>query len=156
MALKRERRELLNPATGEVEGELPVLAHQNAALREKWMFSHDKGYKRLAKQGLSGRDYDVLMIYLASLRYGHERDNYTQITQQEIADELEIPRQSVTRSTKKLLEKKILFEGEKIGSNNTYTLNAVFGWKGKIGERYYRFYEEHTQVLEEFDYVNAE
>lgn len=151
MVLKREIRKLVDPATGQEEGEIPVLTHQSVSLRDKWMFSHVKGNLRLAKEGLSGRDYDVLMVYEAYLKYDNEHDNYVQITQQEIADYLEIPERSVRRSTKKLLEKKILVEGPRIGRNKTYMLNAFFGWKGKITEKYYRIYESHSRILDEFN-----
>lgn len=88
MTLKRDIRKLLNPITGLEEGEIPVLTHQSLPLRDEWMFDHVKGDLRLAKEGLSGRDYDVLMVYKAWLKFSAIHSNYAQVTQQEIADYL--------------------------------------------------------------------
>lgn len=145
MSLKREVRKLVDPATGKEEGEIPVLVHQKAHLRDDWMFAHKKGYLRLAKEGLRGTDFEVLMVYFALLNF----DNYVQLSQQDIADYLEIPKQNVYRSTKRLIEKKILLEGEKVGRNKTYILNSFFGWKGSIGEKYYKAYENHSRMIDD-------
>ena len=145
MSLRPEIRKLVDPSTGKEEGEIPVLAHQNAALRDNWMFNHEKGYLRLAKEGLNGQDFEVLMVYFAKLDF----NNYIQVSQQEIADYLEIPKQNVNRSTKKLVEKKILLEGPKVGRSKTYILSTFYGWKGRIGIKYYKTYDEHSNMLEQ-------
>lgn len=145
MGLTQETRKLVDPKTGKAEGNLPILVQQKAHLRDDWMFLHKKGFLRLAKEGLRGTDFDVLMVYFALLNF----DNYVQLSQQDIADELGIAKQSVYRSTKRLIEKKILLEGEKVGRNKTYILNTFFGWKGSIGEKYYKAYEQHSQMMDE-------
>lgn len=145
MSLRGEVRKLVDPKTGQIEGEIPVLVHQKAHLRDDWMFAHKKGYLRLAKEGLRGTDFEVLMVYFALLNF----DNYIQLSQQDIADYLGIAKQSVHRSTKKLIEKKILLEGERVGRNKTYILNAFFGWKGSISQKYYKSYERDSQIIEE-------
>lgn len=145
MGFKRDIRTLMNPATGEEEGELPVLVHQIAYLRDDFMFGHKKGYLRLAKEGLRGIDYDVLMVYLALL----DLKNYVRVSQQEIADYLEIPRQNVNASTKRLVDRKILLEGEKVGVSKTYRLNSFFGWRGKIDEKYYEAYSNDSRNFED-------
>jgi hypothetical protein len=145
MGYKKDTRTLMNPATGEEEGELPILVHQIAHLRDDFMFSHKKGFLRLAKEGLRGTDFDVLMVYFALLGF----KNYVQVSQQEIADYLGIARQSVNRSTKRLIDKKILLEGEKIGNNKSYILNSFFGWKGRIDEKYYEAYSNDSRNFED-------
>lgn len=151
MSFKLQTRELLNPTTGEVEGQIPVLGRDTARLRDDWMFLHKKGCLRLRNKGLSGRDYDVLMTYLGLLDFGNE----IQITQKEIADDLGIPQQSVARSTKRLVELKILIEGEKIGRNKTYRLNTFFAWRGPIADKYYKSYEHDSRAIEELEPTHA-
>jgi hypothetical protein len=145
MGLKKDIRKLMNPATGEEEGELPILTHQIAYLRDDFMFGHKKGYLRLAREGLRGTDFEVLMVYFALLDF----KNYVRVSQQEIADYLGIPRQNVNRSTRKLIDKKILLEGEKLGNNKSYILNSFFGWKGKIDEKYYEAYSNDSRNFED-------
>lgn len=147
MSLQRETRKLLDPVTNLVEGEIPVLVHRKTHLRDEWVFAHKKGYLRLAKEGLRGTDFEVLMVYLGLLNF----KNYVQLSQQDIADYLGIPKQNVYRSTKTLVEKKILLEGEKVGRNKTYRLNSFFGWKGEIGEEYYKAYYEDSMYLDNDD-----
>jgi hypothetical protein len=145
MGFKKDIRTLVNPATGEEEGELPILVHQIAHLRDDFMFGHKKGYLRLAKEGLKGADYDVLMVYLALLDF----KNYVRVSQREIADYLGMQTQNVSRSTRKLVDSKILLEGEKIGASKTYRLNSFFGWKGKVDEKYYEAYSNDSRNFED-------
>jgi CRP-like cAMP-binding protein len=145
MSLKREIRKLVDPATGQEHGEIPVLTHQTAQLRDEFMFAHKKGFARLAQEDLGGTDLKVLMVYLSLLDF----DNYVQLSQNDIADFLNLPRQNVNRSTRKLIDKKILLVGKKVGRNNTYILNSFFGWKGNVGEKYYKAYDQHSRLLDD-------
>ena len=78
-----------------------------------------------AKQS-KGNDFKVLMKLLSVLDY----ENLIQVSQAEIARELNMHRQHVQRSIKRLLDLGIVLEGVKIGISRSYRLNPNFGWKG--------------------------
>lgn len=145
MGLKRDFRDVLNLDTKRVEGKLPILAHNALPLRDDWMFDHSKGDIRLAKADLTGIDYKVYLVYKAWLGFKNE----VPVNQKDIADELGIAKQSVNRSTKKLIDLRILIEGKKVGRHRTYRLNSFFGWKGHIDNRYYKAYDQDSQLLDD-------
>jgi biotin operon repressor len=57
-------------------------------------------------------------------------ENLIQVSQADIARELDMHRQHVQRSIKRLLELGIVLEGVRIGISRSYRLNPNFGWKG--------------------------
>ena len=56
--------------------------------------------------------------------------NLIQVSQADIARELDMHRQHVQRSIKRLIQLGIILEGVKIGISRSYRLNPSFGWKG--------------------------
>ncbi|MFW5804361.1 MAG: helix-turn-helix transcriptional regulator [bacterium] len=83
-------------------------------------------FEALAKLDLTGTDLKVLLFILARLDY----DNFVQITQQNIANLLNIKQPKICKAINKLVKMKILNK-EKIGTSNYYMLNAEIAWKGK-------------------------
>lgn len=77
---------------------------------------------------LNYEQFRVLMMLLADLDY----ENYIQITQQSIAESLDMQKSNVSRAVKGLLDLQIVLEGPKVGRSKTYRLNEQFGWKGTI------------------------
>ena len=57
-------------------------------------------------------------------------ENLIQVSQADIARELDMHRQHVQRSIKRLIQLGIILEGVKIGISRSYRLNPSFGWKG--------------------------
>lgn len=78
-----------------------------------------KGVKRVD-------DFRVLMAMLERLDF----DNLIQVSQADVAGELEMDRAQVNRAVKRLVELGALLEGPKIGTSRSYRLNPSFGWKG--------------------------
>lgn len=70
----------------------------------------------------------VLMMLLAELDY----ENYIQVAQIDIAEEIGMQKTNVSRAIKNLIDFGIIFEGPKIGKSRSYRLNPNFGWKGTI------------------------
>ena len=135
----------VNQETGEIEPGMMVLVPVKNKLRDPFMLAAREGFLRLARdKDLTGEDRRVLDVYLASLDY----ENWIHISQQEIADYLEMKKPNVSRATKRLVEKQILIEGPKAGRSKTFRLNAFYGWKGKIGKEYYQAYEEHSKLIQ--------
>ena len=69
-----------------------------------------------------------------------------QVSQADIARELDMHRQHVQRSIKRLIQLGIILEGVKIGISRSYRLNPSFGWKGSAkGHR--EALHEHLKVI---------
>ena len=58
-------------------------------------------------------------------------DNYLTISQQNIANELDMKQSNVSRAIKGLCEHDIIIEGPRAGLNKTYRLNPYIAHKGK-------------------------
>ena len=84
------------------------------------------GAEILAQSDLGANDFKVLMKLLSVLDY----ENLIQVSQADIARELDMHRQHVQRSIKRLIQLGIILEGVKIGISRSYRLNPSFGWKG--------------------------
>ena len=142
MDLFKKNIELVDPETGEIVGQTPFLTRRKANLYGEYVMARQEGFLRLSKEkDLTGADYRVLNVYFGNLDF----ENYIQISQQAIADYLEMKKEHVSRSTKKLVAKGILIEGTKVGRHNTYRLNPFYGWKGKSDKEFHKFYEEHAK-----------
>ena len=91
------------------------------------MFSF--GSERIAQiEGLNGTDYRVLFQLLSHLEF----ENWINITQATIAEELQIKKSNISTSIKKLVEKEII-EKQKDSKDKRkirYRLNPEYGWMG--------------------------
>ncbi|MFU8899854.1 MAG: MarR family transcriptional regulator, partial [Roseinatronobacter sp.] len=58
-------------------------------------------------------------------------ENFIQISQAEIAAELEMQRSNVSRSMKRLIDLGVIRPGPKVGRSLTYQLHPDLAWKGK-------------------------
>ena len=100
------------------------------------------GAEILAQSDLGANDFKVLMKLLSVLDY----ENLIQVSQADIARELDMHRQHVQRSIKQLIQLGIILEGVKIGISRSYRLNPSFGWKGSAkGHR--EALHEHLKVI---------
>lgn len=70
----------------------------------------------------------VLLALLAHLDY----ENYIQVAQVDVCNDLKMLKPNVSRAVKELVNQKIILEGPKIGRSKTYRLNPQYGWKGTI------------------------
>lgn len=80
----------------------------------------------LGDKDLTGYDLKVLLAYIRYVDW----ENIIKISQREISELVGINQNHVSRSTKKLVEKKILIEIEKVGRHKHYQFNEFYGWKG--------------------------
>jgi hypothetical protein len=143
MGLARRRLGTIDLDTGEIMEELLVASPKKRRLDGEFVMATQDGFLRLAKEkDLTGQDYKVLLIYLSNLDF----ENFLQISQSWIATDLEIPKQRIYESTKKLVEKGILIKGLKVGKHQTYRLNAFYGWKGKADKKYWDECEKHSKA----------
>ena len=92
--------------------------------RGGFAMAHDAA--AVLKQVKNLEDFRVLMALLEQLDY----ENLITTNQAEIARELDMQRQNVQRSIKRLMALGVLLEGPKIGISRSYRLNPEFGWRG--------------------------
>ncbi len=144
MGLIKKEFIVIDPSTGERREGFPVWIPIKPKLKEGFFIAMQEGFLRLARESdLTGEDLKVLLAYLGNLDF----ENYLQISQQAIADDLKIGKTQVSRATKKLVDKGILIKGSKTGKHYTYGLNTFYGWKGKVGKKYTQACEEGYQLV---------
>ena len=80
------------------------------------------GAEILSQSDLGANDFKVLMKLLSVLDY----ENLIQVSQADIARELDMHRQHVQRSIKRLIQLGIILEGVKIGISRSYRLNKLW------------------------------
>ena len=86
-------------------------------------------FQELAKDRDLTLDHHRVLSYL----FGRlDFDNFIQVPQSEIAQELNMQKQNVSRAVGVLVDKKIILKGPKIGRSSSFRLNPHFGWKGKV------------------------
>ena len=139
-----KRLQQIDSETGEIiDGFVAyVVPKRKNGFGQGWLAMAQNGAEILAQSNLSGNDFKVLMKLLSVLDY----ENLIQVSQAEIARELNMHRQHVQRSIKRLLDLGIVLEGVKIGISRSYRLNPNFGWKGSAkGHR--EALHEHLKVV---------
>lgn len=115
--------------TGEIlqYGNLVATPLPKPGIGGDFMMVRQSSLLRLARdENLSGYDWRVLSAYIGYADW----ENKVTVSQKEIADYLGINPNHVSRSTKKLIEKKILIEIQKVGRHKHYQFNEFYGWKG--------------------------
>jgi predicted transcriptional regulator len=142
--MRQTKVEQVDCSTGEVQRGVNVFIPDKRKLRGGFMLLDLEGMERLVMdRDIDLADWRVLGTIMRRLEY----ENWLYITQQEIANEIGMKRQNVTRSIKKLTEKAIIVKERKSGRSNCYRLNAFYGWKGRINKEYESTYETHSKLL---------
>lgn len=146
MSLIKKNLVQVDPATGEVQEGLTVLVPVRKRLKDDFSMLTTEGLIKLAVEAdLKGEDWKVLAVYLGSMDF----ENIIEISQKDVAEILGMSKQHVYRSTKKLLEKAILFEDSKKGRSKVYRLSTLYGWKGRITKTYSDLYENDAKLTTE-------
>lgn len=114
--------------TGEdLGGFVAVIRPKQKSVFERHFTMNQAALELLAKT-LTGEQFKVLMMLLASLDY----ENFIQVAQADIANKIDMQKTHVSRAIKGLIEFGVILEGPKIGRVKSYRLNPQFGWKGSI------------------------
>jgi CRP-like cAMP-binding protein len=101
-------------------------------LIEECIFGISKNvFDILAAYRLTGETYSVLLYLMSKVSF----DNWINVTQAEIGNNLGLAQQNVSRAMKVLVEKKIIMEGPRKGRCHTYRLNYAVGYKGDEGRQ---------------------
>ena len=108
------------------------------------MFSF--GSEKIAQiEGLSGTDYRVLHQMLSHLDF----ENWIDVSQITIGEELRIKQQNVARSIKKLVDKEIIEKRKhpKDKRRIRYRLNPEYGWRGDADQWKKEMYSRKTEKI---------
>ena len=124
-----KRLQQIDSETGEIiDGFVAyVVPKRKNGFGQGWLAMAQNGAEILAQSNLSGNDFKVLMKLLSVLDY----ENLIQVSQADIARELDMHRQHVQRSIKRLLELGIVLEGVRIGISRSYRLNLTLVGKAQ-------------------------
>ncbi|EDE7522522.1 MarR family transcriptional regulator [Salmonella enterica subsp. enterica serovar Enteritidis] len=114
--------------TGEVLGGFVAVIRPKQKSAFERHFTMNQAALELLAKTLTGEQFKVLMMLLASLDY----ENFIQVAQADIAEKLEMQKTNVSRSIKGLINLGVIIEGPKIGRSKSYRLNPQFGWKGTV------------------------
>ena len=116
--------------TGEVlDGLIVYCGVKRNPYAKGWVMNSQESLEIIAKdRDLTGEAHRVLWYLLSRLDF----ENWIQVTQREIAEELGLKKQNASRSISLLESKRIIIRGPKIGRSYAFRLNPYFGWKGKI------------------------
>lgn len=97
----------------------------------RWYMSNQDAIIELAKDPViskSAANMRVFMYLCGRLDF----ENFIQLSQMEIAQELGLAKQNINRSIKVLVERGVIIKGPKVGHSYSWRLNDHFGWKGKV------------------------
>jgi predicted transcriptional regulator len=116
--------------TGEVlDGVIVYCAVKRNPYAKGWVMNSQEALELLASdKDLTKESLRILMFLMARLDF----ENWIQITQNEIAETLDINKGNVSKAISLLETKGILLRGPKVGRSYGFRLNPYFGWKGKV------------------------
>lgn len=122
---------LLDRITGEAF-DVPVYLNQAPQRRptiygERWFqMSQDPLLTLAQDRELWGVTRAVLDYLCGRLDF----ENWVYIVQKDIADHLGVKPPRISTALSKLLERRIIVRGPKVGRSSSYRLNPAYGWKG--------------------------
>lgn len=115
--------------TGEVVEGIPVWVGGKAKIHSGWCMTFQNAFEELAKdKDLKAEHWRVFSYLISQLDF----ENFIQVPQKQIADELGMTKGNVSRTIKSLADKKIIIRGPKVGHSSCFRLNPHYGWKGKV------------------------
>jgi hypothetical protein len=102
---------------------------------KRWFIMAQDALVALAKDNdLTGRSLRVLLYLLGRLDF----ENFIQVAQIEIADDLNLHKQAVSNCVSVLEKKGIIIRGPKRSRSSSFRLNPNFGYKGDPSGKVYR------------------
>jgi DNA-binding transcriptional regulator GbsR (MarR family) len=115
--------------TGEEFGFPVIVGRKRNPYGKGWVMNSQEAMVSVAKdKDIKGETHRVLWFIGGILDF----ENWVQISNTEIANELDLKRQAVSRAMKVLEDKQIILRGPKVGRSYAFMLNPEFGWKGKV------------------------
>jgi len=128
--MKKKKVASLDLKTGEIlDGVLVYHSAKHNPYSKGWIMNSQEAIRLFATdKDLKGETHRVLWYLISKLNF----ENWIYITQKEIAEELEMKKQNVSRAILLLESKGIILRSKKLGRSYAFRLNPNFGWKGKV------------------------
>lgn len=128
--------------TGELlEGVLVYCGVKHNPYGGGWVMNSQDALDFLSEdQELTKDSLRVLLKLCAKLDF----ENWIQISQIDVCNQLKLNKSNVSKAFKLLVSKGILLKGPKTGHSFAYRLNPNYGWKGKV-----KNLNEYRQQVEE-------
>lgn len=123
-----KRFDQIDSSTGEVIGGFVAVIRPKTKSSFQRHFTMNQAALLLMANELNHEQMRVLLALLAHLDY----ENYIQVAQVEIAENLKMQKTHVSRAIKGLKDSGIILEGPKIGRTKSFMLNPNYGWKGSV------------------------
>ncbi len=124
-----------------LEGVLVYCGIKHNPYNGGWIMNSQDALNILAEdKDLTKNSLRVFLKMCAKLDF----ENWIQISQIDISNELDINKGNVSKAIKLLVFKGILLQGPKTGRSFAYRLNPNYGWKGKV-----KNLNEYRQQVEE-------
>ena len=116
--------------TGEVLDGVPVFCGvKRNPYATGWVMNSQQALEIIAKdKEITGRIHRILWFLVARLDF----ENWVQISQKEVCEELSMRKEDVSSGVKLLEKKRILIRGPKVGRSYSVRMNPYFGWKGDV------------------------
>ena len=125
--MQTSKHQIIDTSTGEI---VPAITWIRRAWKgETFVMVFQDAFIEIAKdKTLTGETKSVLMYLLGKLDF----ENFILMTQAEIAKELDLKKQNVSRAIRTLVERGIILEGPKVSRSRGYRINHDLGWKGNL------------------------
>jgi predicted transcriptional regulator len=125
--------------TGEVLEGVPVWVGRKTAFTGLY----GTGFYIMAQSAneILAKDKDLTLEPMRVLHFLMSRldfENFIQVPQTEICEQLEMKKPNVSKAVKLLVEKGIIIRGPKVGHSSSWRLNPNFGYKGNPKGKVYR------------------
>lgn len=118
--------------TGELqEGALVWVGLKRSPYGSRWYMSNQDAAIELSKDPVISKSAETMRVFLY-LVGRLDFENYIQVPQAEIAQELGMHKQGVYRAIKNLLQRGVIIQGPKVAQSYSWRLNDHYGWKGKV------------------------
>ena len=112
---------------------------------------YQEAITQIAKEKLPVEQSSVFLYLLGRVDF----DNYLMVSQKEMAKELNIKQQNISRAIRNLCEREIIIEGPRLGLNKTYRLNPYVAHKGTGREKTIADLEAYREEKKRYDEVQT-
>lgn len=126
--MSRRTFEQVDTSTGEVlSGFVAVIQPKRKnGFGTGWVAMAQNAMLAIAKADMGDEAMRVFFVLAANIDF----ENWIQISQTELADEIGIKKSNFSRAMKRLEAEGIILRGPKVGRSASFRLNPEFGWKG--------------------------
>jgi DNA-binding MarR family transcriptional regulator len=143
MANQAKHVQLVNTRTAETLDGVVAWIPTKYSYRQNFFTMFQDVLRTMAKLPLSGRDMQVLHFLMGTMDW----ENWCLIEQTAIAEELELKKQNVNRSLKKLIEHNVILKENRKGRTPAFRINNTLLWKGEA--KTYRLVVKDDPIVQE-------